>query len=579
MFKIENGREHFYQWDLNQRIIVEDATITEVHFCNKTDDCSLVVETYLEADEVYIYDKKRYANVPNILLQNDWDIRVYAYCKDHTKHEERYKVKSRSKPADYVYTETEVKRWEALEASINAAIEEFSANEAERKQAETARAQAEDERNANFNKLVNEVDKTKQEMADTMGAISSEAGMTMAYAYEAAESANSAANRANTAAETLESANKLFSNALIGSTTGAAVRIDDASPIEHDMAVRVRGKNLVDADAVLTGLGWVKQEDGSYYGVNKKPTIIFENTAQAEGAFTVQYEAKCNESDVAATPLTFRVNYTDGTNAYVGSFPAANCTGEYFYKSQSTDSSKIVNYIQLSYGEYGNAVYIRNLQIEQGATATEYTPYVDVSAVKVQRYGKNLIPYPFIETSITKNGITFTDNGDSGITIKGTCTKPYATGFNITRKLPLIAGVTYAIKNDYRDIGVHVYLVYKDADAENPSASKTCGTSLLWKSSYTFDRVYLQINTSNAIEAVVYPQIELDEITEYEPYKEPVEYPVNADGSVDGLKPLQPTTTLLTDTTDTIIDVEYNRDINKAFAELYNAIISLGGNV
>jgi hypothetical protein len=35
----------------------------------------------------------------------------------------------------------------------------------------------------------------------------------------------------------------------------------------------------------------------------------------------------------------------------------------------------------------------------------------------------------------------------------------------------------------------------------------------------------------------------------------------------------------LTDTAGAVIDVENNRDINKAFAELYNAIISLGGNV
>ena len=35
---------------------------------------------------------------------------------------------------------------------------------------------------------------------------------------------------------------------------------------------------------------------------------------------------------------------------------------------------------------------------------------------------KNLIPYPYISTIKTKNGITFTDNGDGSITVNGTAT-------------------------------------------------------------------------------------------------------------------------------------------------------------
>ena len=36
------------------------------------------------------------------------------------------------------------------------------------------------------------------------------------------------------------------------------------------------------------------------------------------------------------------------------------------------------------------------------------------------RYGKNLLPYPYYETTKTENGITFTDNGDGTITANGT---------------------------------------------------------------------------------------------------------------------------------------------------------------
>lgn len=113
MFRIYDGREKFYQWDLNQKLIVEDAAVTEVHFCNRTDECSLVCETYTENDLTLV-------NVPNILLQQDWNIRVYAVCEDCTKAETVFKVVRRTKPSDYIYTETEVKNYEQYEERLKA---------------------------------------------------------------------------------------------------------------------------------------------------------------------------------------------------------------------------------------------------------------------------------------------------------------------------------------------------------------------------------------------------------------------------------------------------------------------------
>lgn len=113
MFRIENGREHFYQYDLNQRLIIDNDDITQIHFCNRTDDCSLVVEVYEE-------NGKRFADVPNVLLLDDWNIKVYAYCPFYTVVSTTFKVMTRTKPADYVYTETEVLTYEALEERIKA---------------------------------------------------------------------------------------------------------------------------------------------------------------------------------------------------------------------------------------------------------------------------------------------------------------------------------------------------------------------------------------------------------------------------------------------------------------------------
>lgn len=112
MFKILDGRSKFYQWDLDRQLIVADASVTEVHFCNRTDDCSLVCE-------VYELDGLRVVNVPNVLLQDNWRINVYAYDSNHTKFCEQFDVIKRSKPADYIYTETEIKNYDDLAARVD----------------------------------------------------------------------------------------------------------------------------------------------------------------------------------------------------------------------------------------------------------------------------------------------------------------------------------------------------------------------------------------------------------------------------------------------------------------------------
>ena len=121
MFKIENDRKSFWQWDLNQRIIVEDDICGEVHFCNRTDDCALVCRVYEDGG-------KKVADVPNILLQTAAMIHVYAYVSDddekYTRHESWFTVVARTKPADYIYTETEIYTVEEmLEEALQAAKE------------------------------------------------------------------------------------------------------------------------------------------------------------------------------------------------------------------------------------------------------------------------------------------------------------------------------------------------------------------------------------------------------------------------------------------------------------------------
>lgn len=53
----------------------------------------------------------------------------------------------------------------------------------------------------------------------------------------------------------------------------------------------------------------------------------------------------------------------------------------------------------------------------------------------------------------------------------------------------------------------------------------------------------------------------------------------NVDGTVEGLVSVAPNMTIMTDTDGVVIHCTYNRDLNIAYEELRNAILSLGGNI
>lgn len=110
MFAIANDRKSLWQWDLNQQLTVA-GDCTEVHYLDRGAPSTLTVA---------VKDGK--ADIPNILLQKAGRLVVYAYIIDaqdhHTKVCETFGIAPRPKPAEYVYTETEVKTWSDLQSQI-----------------------------------------------------------------------------------------------------------------------------------------------------------------------------------------------------------------------------------------------------------------------------------------------------------------------------------------------------------------------------------------------------------------------------------------------------------------------------
>ena len=99
---------------MNRQVIVDDPTITEVHFSNGLEDYSLGVK---------VADGK--ANIPNILLQNSFDIKVFAYDGESTRYDAVFEVKAKARPSDYVYSEEQEY---TIEYYLKQAIDEAKAN-------------------------------------------------------------------------------------------------------------------------------------------------------------------------------------------------------------------------------------------------------------------------------------------------------------------------------------------------------------------------------------------------------------------------------------------------------------------
>ena len=175
----------------------------------------------------------------------------------------------------------------------------------------------------------------------------------------------------------------------------------------------------------------------------------------------------------------------------------------------------------------------------------------DLTAVKVSRYGKNLF-----DKNSTIDGYEITNVVEGKISVN--------KDWFVTDYILVVERYTYKVSG--KDSGSSVLFYDKDKKFLGYSAGGGNNIFAVIKNA-----CYVVLNGLLTQKETF--QLELGSTaTDYEPYKECAEYTPNADGTVNGVTSLYPNTTLMTDTEGVIIDCEYNRDINKAFAALEAAI-------
>lgn len=107
-YSLSNGKDRVYQWDRGITItILEPENVPEVHFKWGGKGVPFAVAN-------------QQVEIPPELMQLPHDIILWAYMPNHTMDMARIPLEERQKPSDYVYTPTEIKTWETLDARIAA---------------------------------------------------------------------------------------------------------------------------------------------------------------------------------------------------------------------------------------------------------------------------------------------------------------------------------------------------------------------------------------------------------------------------------------------------------------------------
>lgn len=105
-YSLSNGKDTVYQWDKNITITIQEPeNVPTVHFKWGGKGVPLPVTN-------------QQVEIPVELLQLPKDIVIWAYTPDHTMDMARIPLEPRPKPADYIYTPTEIKTWEELDERI-----------------------------------------------------------------------------------------------------------------------------------------------------------------------------------------------------------------------------------------------------------------------------------------------------------------------------------------------------------------------------------------------------------------------------------------------------------------------------
>lgn len=280
-------------------------------------------------------------------------------------------------------------------------------------------------------------------------------------------------------------------------------------------------------------------------------TILDDGTAKITGTATNDSNLDIMNGDIILEPgdYVFSVKTIDGTiptSIWFWNTTDSNSTltfnSSINQKNTNLDHETVFNSLIVTLTQGISYDMTIQVQVNKGMELLPYEPYTGGQPSPSPDYpqeinsiegslefacsDKNLLPYPFEETTKTENGITFTDNRDGTITVNGTATagtffKVFATQTN-QKKIPgnyISGSVT----------GCNIVIAHKEDNKYSSLGSSTNGnSSLINKELYDIGYVELSISQGVTLNNVIIkPMLSIEQNVDWEPYIEPNEVTFN----------------------------------------------------
>lgn len=342
-----------------------------------------------------------------------------------------------------------------------------------------------------------------------------------------------------------------YAPAIKGDVSGETIRVDDVSPIEHDVKCRIHGKNLFDGNL----------QTGYIADTSLRLTEVASSVYRTmvvhlkRGTYTLSSSVKL---------LILRIVNN-------GRYYNAGPIGTTYTFDVENDGVFAISFRAEPTADWREYTL---LQLESGPVATGYEPWVDPREISVLACGKNIIDPEMMDTTLTNNGVTVTRNGDV-LTFSGTATSDIVL-FNT--KFCYYGGIgnDYTLSYNYVGGGISGTATLCVGDSDDPDAARNSWANIQLKTnvcgSYTAPAIKNYIKdlwfycTAGTAFTSFKIQVQLErgsESTGFEEFRGDV-YTPEVDGTIDVVS-ASPTTTLIPSKAGVTIEAEYNRDTTKMF--------------
>lgn len=313
---------------------------------------------------------------------------------------------------------------------------------------------------------------------------------------------------------------------------GSLISISEINPTEHDIECNVESENLVPLPFV--------NQPAEKYGVNFK----YENgTVIATGTATRNFLIDFLPADTAIEAGDYQISGCPQIRScYIQAyFDGAWGPVDKGYGASFTVKDKLTRLMmQINSGVTVNgAIFEPKLQRR-----------LDLSTVKVDVLGANLIPFPFREDPSNYNGVTFSYNNGT-ITATGTATDTIY--LNLVPLDFILKKGNYSISGSPNIKGCLIQPYYDGAWGKLDD-----GDGAVFEVKNELTKVIVQINKDTVLNNTIFkPMLNVGtKILPFEPYKKKT-YSSDSDGVVKGIKSAPPIMNFYTANTNVILRVGY----------------------